>query len=158
MRRLKNLILISLLGISLAAAEKTPIASWSFDQGAAGDEVRGFQKVGRRRGRPSPPFRRADHGRRPPRREDAPYRRGVFGRSLGRPPDLSLDLVRDRQPGEGPQGRLFLRHRSRGPVRAPARRRADGWQECRSDVRLPLYAWNHILGDLRSGHRASSST
>ncbi|MCK7478381.1 MAG: LamG domain-containing protein [Candidatus Moduliflexus flocculans] len=29
----------------LTAAEKTPIASWSFDPGSAGDEVRGFQKI-----------------------------------------------------------------------------------------------------------------
>src|SRR4030042_102490 len=45
MLRLKNLTLMGLLGISLAAAEKIPIASWSFDQGSGGDEVRGFQKI-----------------------------------------------------------------------------------------------------------------
>jgi hypothetical protein len=45
MRRLKNLALMGLLGISLAAAEKIPIASWSFDQGSGGDEVRGFQII-----------------------------------------------------------------------------------------------------------------
>ena len=45
MLRLKNLTLMGLLGISLAAAEKIPIASWSFDQGSDGDEVRGFQKI-----------------------------------------------------------------------------------------------------------------
>jgi hypothetical protein len=45
MLRLKNLTLMGLLGISLAAAEKIPIASWSFDQDSGGDEVRGFQKI-----------------------------------------------------------------------------------------------------------------
>ncbi|MCK7531981.1 MAG: hypothetical protein MZV63_13640 [Marinilabiliales bacterium] len=94
----------------------------------------GLPQVRRRRGRQSPPFRRADHVRRSAAAKMPSSRRGLLGRSLGRPADLSLDLVRDRQPGEGPLGRLFLRDRSRGPIRAPDRRRADGWQECRSDV------------------------
>ena len=45
MRRLRYLTLMGLLGISLTAAEKKPIASWSFDPGLGRDEVRGFQKT-----------------------------------------------------------------------------------------------------------------
>ena len=146
MRRLQTLILAGCLANAALAADRPPVASWSFDQGAAGDELRGFHKFVdgvagkalRFDGQTTAVVRPAA---KMPRIE-----RGLFGRSLGRPPDLSLDLVRDRQPREGPPGRLLLRHRSRGTLRASDRRgrRLAGVPLGRP--RLPLYAWNHLLG------------
>ena len=44
MQRLKILILMGLVASAAFAADRRSVASWSFDQGAAGDEVRGFHK------------------------------------------------------------------------------------------------------------------
>ena len=69
-----------------------------------------------------PAFRRADHDGDPQGRQHGPARPGLLGRGLGRDPGIPVDLVRHRQSGAWAQGGLFLRHRSRRPIRPAARR------------------------------------
>jgi len=145
MLRLKNLTLMGLLGISLAAAEKIPIASWSFDQGSGGDEVRGFQKIVngvagkalRFDGQTTAVVRPA---------AKMPRIGGAFSVeawvALQTYPWTWCAIAnqeKDRRAGYffgvDPEGRFGLQVASSG-----------GWQECRSDVGLPLYSWNHLLG------------
>ena len=44
MHRLQTLILAGCLANAAFATDRPPVASWSFDQGAAVDELRGFHK------------------------------------------------------------------------------------------------------------------
>jgi hypothetical protein len=145
MRRLKNLTLMGLLGISLAAAEKIPIASWSFDQGSGGDEVRGFQKIV---GGVAGKALRFDGQTTAVVRPAAKMPRigGAFSVeawvALQTYPWTWCAIANQEKDhragyffGVDPEGRFGLQVASSG-----------GWQECRSDVGLPLYSWNHLLG------------
>ena len=44
MRRLQVLIIAGCLASAALAADRPPIVSWSFDQGSAADEVRGYHR------------------------------------------------------------------------------------------------------------------
>jgi len=145
MLRLKNLTLMGLLGISLTAVEKIPIASWSFDQASGGDEVRGFQKIVdgvagkalRFDGQTTAVVRPA---------AEMPLIGGAFSVeawvALQTYPWTWCAIANQEKDrlagyffGVDPEGRVGLQVASSG-----------GWQECRSDVGLPLYSWNHLLG------------
>jgi hypothetical protein len=145
MHRLQTLILAGCLANAAFATDRPPVASWSFDQGAAGDELRGFHKYvdgvagkalrfdGQTTAivRPAVKMPRID---------------GAFSVeawvALQTYPWTWCAIVnqeKDRQAGYffgiDPEGRFGLQVASSG-----------GWQECRSDVGLPLYSWNHLLG------------
>jgi len=144
MCRLKNLTLLGLLGISLAAAEKTPIASWSFD-GPGSDVVRGFHrsvdgvagKALRFDGQTTAVIRPA---------AKAPRLGGAFSVeawvALQTYPWTWCAIAnqeKDRRAGYffgvDPEGRFGLQVAVE-----------EQWLECRSNAGLPLYSWNHILG------------
>ncbi|MCX6574751.1 MAG: LamG domain-containing protein, partial [Candidatus Aminicenantes bacterium] len=145
MRRLKYLTSMGLLGISLAAAERIPIASWSFDPGFGWDEVRGFQKsvdgvagkALRFDGQTTAVVRPA---------AKMPRISGAFSVeawvALQTYPWTWCAIAnqeRDHRAGYffgvDPEGHFGLQIAVNG-----------GWQECRSGAGLPLYAWNHLLG------------
>ena len=145
MRRLQILIMVGCLANVAFAADRPPIASWSFDQGAAGDEVWGFHKFVdgvagkalRFDGQTTAVVRAAAR---------MPRIGGSFSIeawvALQTYPWTWCAIVnqeKDRRAGYffgvDPEGRFGLQVAVNG-----------GWQECRSDVGLPLYAWNHILG------------
>jgi hypothetical protein len=127
------------------AADRPPVASWSFDQGAAGDEVRGFQKTVdgvagkalRFDGQTTAIVRPA---------AKMPRIGGAFSVeawvALQTYPWTWCAIANQEKDhragyffGVDPEGRFGLQVASGGE-----------WQECRSDVGLPLYSWNHILG------------
>jgi len=145
MLRLKILTLMGLLASSVSAAERVPVASWSFDGGKGADEIRGFQRsvsgaAGeglRFDGQTTVVIRAAAR---------TPRLGGAFSVeawvALQTYPWTWCAIVnqeKDRQAGYffgiDPEGRLGLQLATK-----------EGWQDCRSSVGLPLYAWNHILG------------
>ena len=145
MRRLQTLILAGCLANAAFAADRPPVASWSFDQGAAGDELRGFHK-----------FVEGVAGQ--ALRFDG-QTTAVVGRAAKMPRISGAFSVeawvalqtypwtwcaianqeRDHRAGYffgvDPEGHFGLQLAVNG-----------GWQECRSGAGLPLYAWNHLLG------------
>ena len=145
MRRISMCHLSILLACLALATDNTPIASWSFDQGKDTDVIRGFHR----------------------------FVPGIFGsglrfdgqtttviRSASKAPRLGnafsieawvaiktypwtwcaiINQEKDRKTGYflgiDPEGRFGL-HLT-----------VDGkWQESRSDIKLPLYKWNHLVG------------
>ena len=145
MRRLQTLILAGCLANAALAADRPPVASWSFDQGAAGDELRGFHKF-------------VDGVAGKALRFDGQTTAVV--RAAAKMPRLSgafsveawvaiqtypwtwcaiANQEKDRRAGYffgvDPEGHFGLQLAVNG-----------GWQECRSGAGLPLYAWNHLLG------------
>jgi len=127
------------------AADKPPVASWSFDQGKGADEIRGFQK--------SVPGV-AGNGLRFDGQTTVVVRGAAKAPRLGGPFSVEawvalqtlpwtwcavVNQEKDRQAGYffglDPEGRFGL-HLA-----------VDGqWRESRSTVKLPLYTWNHIVG------------
>ena len=145
MQRLKILTLTGLLAISLSAAERVPVASWSFDGDMGADSIRGFHRFiagtagdGLRfDGQTTVVIRAAARG---------PRLSGAFSVeawvALQTYPWTWCAVVnqeKDRRSGFffgiDPEGRFGLQ------VAVDGR-----WDECRSSVGLPLYSWNHIFG------------
>jgi hypothetical protein len=145
MRRIQTLILAGCLANAAFAADRPPVASWSFDPSAAGDELRGFHKFVdgvagkalRFDGQTTAVVRPA---------AKMPRISGAFSVeawvALQTYPWTWCAIVnqeKDRQAGYffgiDPEGRFGLQLAA-----------GEGWQACRSSVALPLYAWNHILG------------
>jgi hypothetical protein len=139
------------VGMALAA-DKPPVASWSFDQVSGADEIRGFRKfvpgvVGnglRFDGQTTTVVRGASK---------APRLGGAFSIeawvAIQTYPWTWCAVVnqeKDRKAGYffgiDPEGRFGLH------VAVDGR-----WGESRSTVKLPLYAWNHLVGtfDASSG-------
>jgi hypothetical protein len=145
MRRLQTLILAGCLANAAYAADRPPVAAWSFDQAAAGDEVRGFHKsVGGVAGKALRFDGQTTIVVRPAAR--MPRIAGAFSveawvavQTFPWTWCAIVNQEKDRRAGYffgvDPEGRFGLQVAAGG-----------GWQECRSDVGLPLYAWNHILG------------
>lgn len=144
MRRFGILILTILLANAPLAADQAPVASWSFD-GPGSDGIRGFHKPAkgvsgealRFDGQTTMVIRAA---------AQAPRLGGAFSVeawvAIQTYPWTWCAVVnqeKDRRAGFffgiDPEGRFGLQVGSSG-----------GWQGCRSGARLPLYAWNHILG------------
>jgi hypothetical protein len=145
MRRLKILTLTGLLAISLAAAERTPVASWSFDGDMGADIIRGFRKFVpgtagdglRFDGQTTVVVRAAA---RMPRLEGAfTVEAWVAIETYPWTWCAVVNQEKDHRAGYffgiDPEGRFGLQ------VAVDGR-----WQECRSSAGLPLYSWNHILG------------
>jgi len=154
MRRFLFASLTLLLIAPALAAEKLPLASWSFDQGQGPDEVRGFHKFVpgvagnalRFDGQTTSVFRSASASPR-------------LGRSFSVEAWVAVQTYpwtwcavvnqeKDRRAGYffgiDPEGRFGLH------VALDGR-----WEESRSKVALPLYSWNHILAvfDASSGFK-----
>ncbi len=144
MRRLGIMILTAIWTNALFAAERLPVASWSFD-GPGSDAIRGFHKTVdgvtgqalRFDGQTTAVVRSAAR---------APRLGGAFSVeawvALQTYPWTWCAVVnqeKDRRAGFffgiDPDGRFGLQ------VAVGGR-----WLECRSEAGLPLYAWNHILG------------
>jgi hypothetical protein len=145
MRRLKILTLLGLLAGSLSAAERVPVASWSFNGDMGTDVIRGFRKFVpgmagdglRFDGQTTVVIRPA---------AKAPRFLGAFSVeawvAIQTYPWTWCAVVnqeKDHQAGFffgiDPEGRFGLQVAVNGR-----------WQECRSSAGLPLYSWNHILG------------
>jgi hypothetical protein len=145
MRRLKILIVLGLLAGSLAAAERAPVASWSFDGDMGADVIRGFHKFVtgpagdglRFDGQTTVVVRAA---------ANTPRVKGAFSveawvaiQTYPWTWCAVINQERDRRAGYlfgiDPEGRFGLQ------VAVDGR-----WEECRSSAGLPLYSWNHILG------------
>jgi len=145
MRKFTILTLCVLLAGTAYAAERHPVASWPFNRDGGTDEIRGFHKF----------VAGADGDG---LRFDG--QTTVLIRAAGRAPRLSgafsveawvalqtypwtwcavVNQEKARQAGYffgiDPEGRFGLHVAVAGH-----------WQECRSDARLPLYSWNHLLG------------
>lgn len=133
-----------LIGLALAA-DRPPVASWSFDKGGEADEIRGFRKFVpgiagqglRFDGQTTTVVRAASK---------APRLRGGFSIeawvAVQTYPWTWCAVVnqeKDRKAGYffgiDPEGRFGLHVAVDGQ-----------WRESRSTVRLPLYAWSHIVG------------
>jgi hypothetical protein len=145
MRRLQTLILAGCLANAAFAADRPPVASWSFNQGPAGDEVRGFRKFVdgvagkalRFDGQTTTVVRSAE---KMPRIDEAfSVEAWVALQTYPWTWCAIVNQEKDRQAGYffgiDPEGRFGLQLATR-----------EGWQDCRSSVGLPLYSWNHILG------------
>ncbi len=145
MRRIPMLIMAGCLANAVFAGDRPPVASWTFDQGFGGDDVRGFRKLVdgvagralRLDGQTTVVVRAA---------AKMPRLGGAFSVeawvALQTYPWTWCAVVnqeKDRRAGYflgiDPEGRFGLQAAVNG-----------GWQECRSAAGLPLYAWNHILG------------
>jgi len=144
MRRLGILILTATLANTLLAAERVPVAAWSFD-GPETDEVRGFH-------RPAPGT--AGNGLRFDGQTTVVVRAAAKAPRLGGAFSVEawvalqtypwtwcavVNQEKDRRAGFffgiDPEGRFGLQVAVEGR-----------WQEARSNAGLPLYSWNHILG------------
>ena len=145
MRRLQILIMAGLLASVAFAADRPPVASWPFDQGVSGDEVRGYHKyvdgvVGRALrfdGQTTVVVRAAA---RMPRVEGAfSVEAWVAVQTYPWTWCAVVNQEKDRRAGYflgiDPEGRFGLQVAVNGR-----------WEECRSSAGLPLYSWNHILG------------
>lgn len=145
MRKFTILILCILLAGTAYAAERHPVASWPFNRDGATDEIRGFHRFVagadgdglRFDGQTTVLIRAA---------ERAPRLSGAFSVeawvALQTYPWTWCAVVNQEKArqagyffGIDPEGRFGLQVA------------VDGhWRECRSDARLPLYSWNHLLG------------
>lgn len=153
MRRLGVLILTALMAYSLQAGGRSPVASWSFE-GPGSDDIRGFHRFVagaagqalRFDGQTTSVVWAA---------AKAPRFAGAFSVeawvALQTYPWTWCAVVNQERGrragfffGIDPEGRFGLQVAMR-----------EGWLEGRSDTRLPLYSWNHILGtfDPASGIR-----
>jgi len=139
------------VGMALAA-DKPPVASWSFDQVSGADDIRGFRKFVpgaagkglRFDGQTTAVVRGAS---------EAPRLGGAFSieawvaiQTLPWTWCAVVNQEKDRKSGYffgiDPEGRFGLHVAVDGQ-----------WRESRSTVKLPLYAWNHLVGafDASSG-------
>jgi hypothetical protein len=152
MRRFALIGLALVLAGPVFAVDKPPVASWSFDKGSGADEIRGFRKFVpgiagqslRFDGQTTSLVRAAA---RAPRLGDA-FTVEAWA-AIQTYPWTWCALVNQEKDhkagyffGIDPEGYFGLQLA------------VDGrWQECRSDVRLPLYAWNHLAAafDASSG-------
>jgi hypothetical protein len=144
MRRIQIMILAGCLANAVLAADRTPVASWSFDQGPGGDEVRGYHKFVngvagqalRLDGQTTVVVRAA---------AKMPRLAGAFSVeawvAIQTYPWTWCAIVNQEKDlragyffGIDPEGRFGLQAAVNG-----------AWQECRSAAGLPLYAWNHLL-------------
>jgi hypothetical protein len=145
MRRLAALsFVVVLVGLAFAA-DKPPVASWSFDQETGVDTIRGFRKF-------VPGV--AGNGLRFDGQTTAVVRGASKAPRLGGAFSIEawvaiqtypwtwcavVNQEKDRQSGYffgiDPEGRFGLQLAVDGQ-----------WRESRSTVRLPLYAWNHLAG------------
>jgi hypothetical protein len=142
------LLTLLLCGAALAA-DKPPVAAWSFDRVQPGDEVRGYSKsvpgiVGqglRFDGQTTSVVRRA---------AEAPKLDGAFTIEAWVAVQTYpwtwcavANQEKDRKSGYffgiDPEGRIGL-HLALG----------GAWREVRSEAKLPLYRWNHIVGTFDS--------
>jgi hypothetical protein len=145
MRRLAILSFIVVLAGLAYAADKPPVASWSFDQETGVDAILGFRKF-------VPGV--AGNGLRFDGQTTAVVRGASKVPRLGGPFSVEawvaiqtypwtwcavVNQEKDRQSGYffgiDPEGRFGLQVAIDGQ-----------WRESRSAVRLPLYAWNHLAG------------
>jgi hypothetical protein len=144
MPRLSILILTAILTNALSAAVRVPTASWSFD-GPGSHAVRGFQKtvdgVAGKALRFDGQTTAVVHPAAKMSRLSGAFSVEAWV-ALQTYPWTWCAIVnqeKDRRAGfffgVDPEGRFGLQAGLSG-----------GWRECRSDVGLPLYGWNHLLG------------
>jgi hypothetical protein len=144
MRRFTLWSLAVLLAVPAFAADQKPAASWSFERGKEGDEIRGFQKF-------VPGV--AGNGLRFDGQTTAVIRGASKAPRLGGAFSIEawvavqtypwtwcavVNQEKDHQAGYffgiDPEGRFGLQVAVDGQ-----------WRESRSTVKLPLYAWNHLV-------------
>ena len=145
MRRFATLSFVVVFVGMAFAADKPPVASWSFDQETGVDAIRGFRKF-------VPGV--AGNGLRFDGQTTSVVRGASKAPRLGGPFSIEawvaiqtypwtwcaiVNQEKDRQSGYffgiDPEGRFGLQTAVDGQ-----------WRESRSTVRLPLYAWNHLAG------------
>ena len=144
MRRMVFRVLMLLLASTAIGAQRAPVTSWSFDQGRDGDEIRGFHAfvpgvagTGLRfDGQTTTVIRKAFGVSRPGPAfwieawvaiQEYPWTWcAIVNQETGHKAGYFF--------GIDPEGRFGLQLAVKGR-----------WQESQSDIKLPLYAWNHVV-------------